>query len=131
MLRLVDPTLPGATFTDLVAAATAGNVAAQRVLEDAGLHLGWALASVLNLLNPGIVIVGGAMSRAGDLLLEPTRTGLRRHALDSVAQTPIVISQLPVPGRWCEGAVASLGRWRTGRGVRSSRSPRRAGARRR
>jgi predicted NBD/HSP70 family sugar kinase len=94
MLRLVDPTLPGATFTDLVAAATAGNVAAQRVLEDAGLHLGWALASVLNLLNPGIVIVGGAMSRAGDLLLEPTRTGLRRHALDSVAQTPIVISQL-------------------------------------
>ena len=32
--------------------------------------------------------------RAGDLLLEPTRTGLRRHALDSVAQTPIVVSQL-------------------------------------
>ncbi len=94
MLRLLDPSLPGATFTDLVAAATAGNVAATRVLEDAGLHLGWALASVLNLLNPGIVIVGGAMSRAGELLLEPTRTGLRRHALDSVAQTPIVISKL-------------------------------------
>jgi predicted NBD/HSP70 family sugar kinase len=56
------------------------------VLEDAGLHLGRALASVLNLLNPGIVIIGGAMSRAGDLLLGPTRTGLRRHALDSVAQ---------------------------------------------
>jgi predicted NBD/HSP70 family sugar kinase len=69
-------------------------VSAQRALEDAGLHLGWALASVVNLLNPSVVILGGEMVRAGDLLLDPARTGLRRHALDAVAQTPIVASEL-------------------------------------
>ena len=40
------------------------------------------------------IVVGGRMASAGDLLLEPTRTGLRRHALDSVAQTPVVESRL-------------------------------------
>lgn len=94
ILRLVSPTLPDATLSDLLDAAGEGHVSAMRALEDAGLHLGWALASVVNLLNPAIVIVGGEMVRAGDLLLEPARTGLRRHALDSVAQTPIVASRL-------------------------------------
>ena len=79
---------------DVVDEATRGNVSAQRALEDAGLHLGWALASVANLLNPSVIIIGGQMASAGDLLLEPARTGLRRHALDSVAQTPIVASGL-------------------------------------
>ncbi len=94
ILRLVAPTLPDATLEVLVDEATAGNVSAMRVLEDAGLHLGWALASVVNLLNPSLVILGGEMVRAGDLLLDPARTGLRRHALDAVAQTPLVASAL-------------------------------------
>ena len=63
-------------------------------LEDAGLHLGWALASVVNLLNPGLVVVGGDMARAGELLLESARIGLRRHALDAVAATPVEASEL-------------------------------------
>ena len=94
ILRLVSATLPGATLQDLLDEATSGNVSAQRALEDAGLHLGWALASLVNLLNPSVVILGGEMVRAGDLLLDPARTGLRRHALDAVAQTPVVASEL-------------------------------------
>lgn len=94
LLRLLGSQLPGATFREVVVAAGEGNLAARRVIEDAGLRLGWALATVLNLLNPGIVILGGAAAQAGDLLLEPTRSGLRRHALDSVAETPIVASEL-------------------------------------
>ena len=46
------------------------------------------LASVVNLLNPAVVVVGGEMARAGELLLESARIGLRRHALDSVALDP-------------------------------------------
>ncbi len=92
--RLVATTIPDATLQDVVDEARGGTVSAQRALEDAGLHLGWALASLANLLNPSIIVVGGRMAAAGDLLLEPARTGLRRHALDSVAQTPIVGSSL-------------------------------------
>jgi predicted NBD/HSP70 family sugar kinase len=86
--------LPGADLDEIVAAATSGNVSAKRALEDAGLHLGWGLASIVNLLNPSIVVVGGDMARAGELLLESARIGLRRHALDSVAMTPVVASEL-------------------------------------
>ncbi|WP_210440011.1 ROK family transcriptional regulator [Nocardioides xinjiangensis] len=86
--------LPGAGVDEIVAAAREGNVSAVRALEDAGLHLGWALASVVNLLNPGLVVVGGDMARAGELLLESARIGLRRHALDAVAATPVQASEL-------------------------------------
>jgi predicted NBD/HSP70 family sugar kinase len=86
--------LPRADLDAIVVAAQSGNVGAQRALEDAGLHLGWGLASIVNLLNPAIVVVGGDIARAGELLLESARIGLRRHALDSVALTPVVASEL-------------------------------------
>ncbi len=86
--------LPGASVGEIVSAAQQGNASALRALEDAGRHLGWALASVVNLLNPALVVVGGEMARAGDLLLDSARIGLRRHALDAVAATPVLASEL-------------------------------------
>jgi predicted NBD/HSP70 family sugar kinase len=94
VLAMLAGQLPGSDLDGVVAAARAGNVSAQRAFEDAGLHLGWGLASIVNLLNPEIVVVGGDMARAGDLLLESARIGLRRHALDSVALTPVLASEL-------------------------------------
>ncbi len=88
---LASPQLPGATFDDVIAAAASGHVAAVRILEDAGLHLGWGVAMLANLLNPSAVVVGGDMSRAGDLLLDFVRLGLRRHALPSVATHTLVV----------------------------------------
>ena len=86
--------LPDASLDEIVAAAYDGHVSAQRAFEDAGLHLGWGLASIVNLLNPAVVVIGGDMARAGDLLLDSARMGLRRHALDSVALTPVLASEL-------------------------------------
>lgn len=86
--------MPGATIDEIVAAAREENVGALRALEDAGVHVGWGLAAVVNLLDPDLVIVGGDMARAGDLLLDSVRLGLRRHALDTVASTPVVASAL-------------------------------------
>jgi predicted NBD/HSP70 family sugar kinase len=91
---MMETQLPGASVEEIVAAARDGNVSALRALEDAGLHLGWALASIVNLLNPALVVVGGDMARADDLLLDSARIGLRRHALDAVASTPVVASAL-------------------------------------
>ncbi|WP_300680518.1 ROK family transcriptional regulator [Nocardioides sp.] len=86
--------LPAATLDDVIEAAEAGEASARRALEDAGMHLGWGLASVANLINPEIMVIGGDMARAGELLLESARIGLRRHALDNVAQTPVRTSDL-------------------------------------
>jgi predicted NBD/HSP70 family sugar kinase len=82
--------IPGATVADIVDAGRAGHMGALRVFEDAGLHLGWGLAMLANLINPSAIIVGGDMSRAGDMLLDPVRVGLRRHALASVASQTLV-----------------------------------------
>jgi predicted NBD/HSP70 family sugar kinase len=94
VLAMMAGQLPAAGLDDVLAAARSGHVGAQRALEDAGLHLGWGLASIVNLLNPAIVVVGGDMARAGELLLESARVGMRRHALDSVALTPVLASEL-------------------------------------
>ena len=70
--REVSGQVPGADDIDqVVAAAREGNVAARRALEEAGPHLGRGLASVVNLINPSIVVVGGHLAMAGDLLLDP------------------------------------------------------------
>lgn len=89
ILALMAGQQPGATLDDIIAAADEGSSAARRTFEDAGLHLGWGLASIVNLLNPHVLVIGGDLARAGDLLLEPARVGLRRHTLDAVSATPV------------------------------------------
>lgn len=79
--------LAGADLTSLTTAqiglaAREGDAFAQSLLAEAGQHIGRALASFLHLLNPSIVILGGGVSLVGDLLLEPVRAALRRHAMD-------------------------------------------------
>jgi len=86
--------LPGAGVDEIIEAAQQGNVSALRVFEDAGLHLGWGLATVTNLLDPGVILVGGDMSHAGELLLESARLGLRRHVLAGTSTTPVLVAAL-------------------------------------
>lgn len=91
---LIAGQMPSASLDEIIAAAHHGDVSARRAFEDAGLHLGRGMAAVVNLLNPSVVILGGDMARAGDLILESVRMGLRRHALDPVAQTTVAASAL-------------------------------------
>ena len=93
-LELMSDQLPGAGVGELALAARDGNASAVRVFEDAGRHLGWGLATTVNLLNPSIIVVGGDMAAAGDLLLEPTRISLRRHVLAGAENTPVVQAAL-------------------------------------
>lgn len=93
-LSMMADHLPGASLEEVIEAARRGNVAAMRVFEDAGLHLGWGLAMVTNLLNPDVILVGGDMARADELLLESARLGMRRHVLAGTATTPIMVAGL-------------------------------------
>jgi len=78
---------PGVTFEQLLDLAVAGDAGCRRVIADAGRHVGIAVANLCNLLNPGTVVVGGDLARAGDLLLEPIRATVSRHAIPSAAQS--------------------------------------------
>jgi len=71
------------TVTAIEDAALAGDALALRVAQEAAEHLGLAVAGMLNLMNPSMVILGGGLSRLGELLLAPLRETIRRRTLVS------------------------------------------------
>lgn len=72
-----------ATFDALVAAASRGNLTCQRVLHEAARTLGVALGNLCNVLNPDVVVLGGAFGReeAAPITLEACKEGIRRTAM--------------------------------------------------
>ena len=65
------------------------------MVDEAAEYLGIAIASMLNLVNPGRVIVGGGLARLGELLLSRLRRSISsRTLLSSIAPTEIVTSEL-------------------------------------
>jgi glucokinase len=48
-----------------------------RVLREAGMWLGVGLATFVNIFDPEVIAIGGGLSEAGDLVLEPARRELR------------------------------------------------------
>ncbi len=66
---------------DVIAAACNGDLVAQQILSETGAHLGTAIAGLVNLFNPSMVIVGGGVSQIGDLLLEPIRQTVQKRSL--------------------------------------------------
>jgi len=87
-----ESTLAGEELTvdAIVDTALAGDPVAHQVVHEAAEHLGIAVAGIVSMLNPAMVIVGGGLARVGDLLLEPLRDVIgRRSAITSVAGTEI------------------------------------------
>jgi predicted NBD/HSP70 family sugar kinase len=80
------------TVAQVIELARAGDALAQRILADAGRHIGVAVANLCNLLNPQRVIVGGELSAASDVLLAPIVDSLRRHAIPSAAADVDVVA---------------------------------------
>jgi predicted NBD/HSP70 family sugar kinase len=83
-----------ATVEDVLAAAAAGDRACEGVLADVGQMTGRMLASLCNLLNPERIVIGGELARAGEVLLEPLRTAIRRYALTLVREVDVVPAAL-------------------------------------
>jgi glucokinase len=80
----------------IAAAAVSGDRLAQAAFERAGTYLGEALANFINILNPSAVILGGGVSRSGELLLAPIRKVLQRqvyshHFLNKLKLTSSVL----------------------------------------
>jgi predicted NBD/HSP70 family sugar kinase/biotin operon repressor len=73
------------TVAQLVALAEEGDAGCQRVIADAGRVVGRAVADLCNYLNPDLVVVGGELSVAGDLVIEPMREAVRRFAIPAAA----------------------------------------------
>jgi glucokinase len=68
---------PERSGPDITAAAVYGDETAREALADIGDWLGHGLASLVAVLDPGLIVVGGGVSESGDLLLEPARASFR------------------------------------------------------
>ena len=68
----------GAIVTEL---AHDGDEAAREVLAEIGRRLGYGLVSIVNALNPEVIVIGGGAVAAGDLLLDPARAVVAERAL--------------------------------------------------
>jgi glucokinase len=75
--------LTGALITEL---AHDGDAAAIEALTLIGTNLGVGIASLMNVFNPDVVVVGGGVIAAGELLLAPARAEAVRRALPTMSQ---------------------------------------------
>jgi glucokinase len=70
--------LTGPMVTEM---AQAGDPVARGAIEAIGRALGVGIANLVNIFCPQVVVIGGGVSAAGDLLLDPAREVMRRRAL--------------------------------------------------
>jgi glucokinase len=62
-------------------AALAGDPIAAKLWDDVGTELGTALASVVWIINPDTIVIGGGVAQAGDLLFQPIIREVRARTL--------------------------------------------------
>lgn len=95
----------GALVTEL---AHDGDAAAIETLALIGRNLGVGIANFLNIFNPDVVVIGGGVVAAGDLLLEPARQEAARRALPTTRDHAriVVASYGPEAGMVGAGALA-------------------------
>ncbi len=58
-----------------------GDAASREAFRQAGHYLGVALAGYVNVFNPQVILIGGGVARAGDLLMEQARTTMQALAM--------------------------------------------------
>ncbi len=84
------------TAREVVEAARQGDALSLHIMERAGRYLGLAIVSLMYLLNPALIILGGSVAiGAGDLLLTPLRRTVRERSQQVYWEnTPIVYAAL-------------------------------------
>jgi glucokinase len=76
-------------------AARAGDAIAKDIYEQAGFYIGVAVSNIIIAVGPQKVVIGGGVSQAGDLLLDPIRrTVAERVNVTSIEQVQIVRAEL-------------------------------------
>jgi predicted NBD/HSP70 family sugar kinase len=70
----------------LVQRARSDDIACQRIITEAAAMIGTALGALINLSGPDLIVLGGSLSAAGELLTRPLRTAMEQAAFPPAAQ---------------------------------------------
>jgi predicted NBD/HSP70 family sugar kinase len=96
------------TVSQLLELVAEGDRGARRAVAEAGEAVGQALSMVVNVLNPELVVVGGDLAQAGDILLSPIATAIERHSVAPAAAAVRVTAGMLGPRAEVLGAAALI-----------------------
>ncbi len=85
---------PDITPYIVAVAAKEGDPVAKQIFRIMGEYIGMGLTSVVNLLNPEKIIIGGGVADAGDILLDPIRETIAKRAMTIQREVEVVPAQL-------------------------------------
>lgn len=92
---LAEKKIEDITLDDVFNAISREDLLAIELVEQIGQQLGFHIGSLINIFNPDMVIIGGQMSRAGDFLLQPVISAVRKYTLSLMSRdSEIVLSKL-------------------------------------
>jgi len=103
------------TARDIYEACVAGDQAALENMHTTGFYLGVAIANILNVLNPEVVVLSGGVTAAGDLLLRPIQQTVREHALEAAREGVRICFSALGDDAGVIGAARSFMTWDIGR----------------
>jgi glucokinase len=75
------------TAADVSRAAGDGDAYARRIWDETTDALGCAVTDLVNVFEPDLVVLGGGVTRAGSMLLDPVRETVRQEAMGPAART--------------------------------------------
>jgi glucokinase len=78
----------------VIEAAQKGDLVAINLLKEQGVFLGIGIVNLLNIFNPEIVVIGGGLSNAGELILEPARAVISKRRMPLRSEVKVVLSTL-------------------------------------
>lgn len=92
---LAEKKIEDITLDDIFNAVNREDLLAIELVEQIGQQLGFHIGNLINIFNPDMVIIGGQMSRAGDFLLQPVISAVRKYTLSLMSRdSEIVLSKL-------------------------------------
>jgi predicted NBD/HSP70 family sugar kinase len=95
------------SLDQLVQMAGSGNLVCQRVLQEAATTLGFAIGNLCNVLNPQVVVLGGAFGRSGAVghTLRYCQEAIQRSAMRAAGETGLKVSASQVQHAAAHGAL--------------------------
>lgn len=109
MLELSGGKVDEITSRAVVQAAAEGDVAASRILRETARWLSRALLTVIRIINPDKIILGGGVAQAGNILLDPVQECLDELGSPSIPySTQIVVAELGAYSALCGAAALAL-----------------------
>lgn len=93
---------------DVVRLVRLGNTRAAQAVRQAGRDIGEVLAACVSMLNPSVIVIGGSMAEAGEILLAGVREAVYRRSLPLATEHLRIVSSKSGPDAGVVGAATMV-----------------------